>query len=198
MDVSPSTNPLLFDPANGTVVEGQAEAFIGKCTPTASWTEAAASAGSHIDLNVMTSSNPLFADYQPHNSNVFSFLDNFSYTSGNTTAYLTKASCDYHVIGWHSDANDDPFTTDPKVTAPPQASRLKDCQMALKSGGSDSAIAWLNANNPTRALCHASMYDVMYDLGSTPNNVKANTAGQLLQQTQSIAVGVTPLDVSLR
>ncbi|KAL9610371.1 MAG: hypothetical protein Q9167_004911 [Letrouitia subvulpina] len=192
VDVSPSTNPLLFDPSNGTVVEGQAEAFIGKCTPTGTWSEGT---GNHIKLNVMTSSNPLFADYQPHNSNVFSFLDNFSYTtSSGATAYLTKASCDYQVIGWHSDANQDPFTTDPRVTAPPHVNRLNDCQMALKSGESDSTTAWLRSSNPTRVLCHATMYDVAYDATSVPPNIKANTAGQLLQQKQSIAVGVTPLD----
>lgn len=195
VDVSPSTNPLLFDPSNGTVVEGQAEAFIGKCTPISTWSEGT---GNHINLNVMTSSNPLFADYQPHNSNVFSFLDNFSYTSsGGATAYLTKASCDYQVIGWHSDANQDPFTTDQRVTAPPHVNRLNDCQMALKSADSDTAIAWLGSSNPTRVLCHATMYDVAYDAASVPPNVKANTAGQLLQQKQSIAVGVTPLDVSI-
>ena len=198
VDVSPTTNPLLFDPTNTTVVEGQAEAFVGKCTPTTTWSEATAAAGSHINLNVMTSSNPLFADYQPHNSNVFSFIDNFNYTtSGGATAYLTKAICDYEVIGWHSDANQDPFTTDPSVTAPPHVNRLSDCQMAMKDGGSASAIAWLNSTTGTRVLCHATMYDVAYDAGNSPVNVQANTAGQILQQKQSIAVGVTPLDVSL-
>ncbi|KAL8692919.1 MAG: hypothetical protein Q9218_002145 [Villophora microphyllina] len=195
VDVSPSTNPILFDPSNGTVVEGQAEAFIGKCTPSASWTESAASAGDHINLNVMTSSNPLFADYQPHNSNVFSFVDNFSYTtSTGATAYLTKATCDYQVIGWHANGDQDPFTTDPRVAAPPQANRLKDCQMALKNGDSASANAWLNSNAATRVLCHSTMYDVAYNASSVPNIIKADTAGQLLQQTQSIAVGVSPLD----
>ena len=198
VDVSPSTNPILFDPSNGTVVEGQAEAFIGKSTPTTSWTESAASAGNHINLNVMTSSNPLFADYQPHNSNVFSFVDNFSYTNtSGAAAYLTKATCDYQVIGWHSNGDQDPFTTDPRVTSPTQASRLKDCQMALKNGDSASAIAWLNSTAATRVLCHATMYDVAYDAGSVPSITQANTAGQLLQQNQSIAVGVSPLDVSI-
>ena len=196
VDVSPSTNPLLFDPKNGTVVEGQAEAFIGKSTPTASWTEAAASSGQHINLSVMTSSNPLFADYQPHNSNVFSFVDNFSYTtSSGATAYLSQASCDYQVIGWHASADQDPFTTDPTVLAPHQADRLNDLQMALKSGGTASAVAWLNSSTATRVLCHATMYDVIYNAKTAPSTVKADAAGQLLQQTQSIAVGVTPLDV---
>ena len=196
VDVSPSTNPLLFDPTNNTVVEGQAEVFIGKSTPTASWSETTADTGSHIDLTVMTSSNPLFADYQPHNSNVFSFVDNFSYTtSSGATAYLTQASCDYQVIGWHADPDQDPFTTDPSVTAPPQANRLSDLQMALKYGGSASAMAWLSSNASTRVLCHATMYDVAYNATSVPTNVMANNAGQSLQQKQSIAVGVTPLDV---
>ncbi|KAL8832472.1 MAG: hypothetical protein Q9191_000242 [Dirinaria sp. TL-2023a] len=198
VDVSPSTNPVLLDPSSGTVVEGQAEAFIGQCTPAASWSESAASAGSHIDLTVMTSSNPLFADYQPHNSNVFSFVDNFSYTTASgSTGYLTKAICDYQVIGWHSSSDHDPFTTDPRVSSPPQANRLQDCQLALKNGDSASAIAWLNSNAATRVLCHATMYDVAYDVGSVPPTVLANTAGQLLQQSQSIAVGVTPLDTCI-
>ena len=196
VDVSPSTNPLLFDPSNGTVVEGQAEAFIGKSTPTVSWTEASASSGQHISLTVMTSSNPLFAGYQPHNSNVFSFVDNFDYTtSTGATAYLSQASCDYQVIGWHASADQDPFTTNPSVPAPVQASRINDLQMALKSGGTASAVAWLNSNTATRVLCHATMYDVTYNAAKVPSTVKADAAGQLLQQKQSIAVGVTPLDV---
>ncbi|KAL8672154.1 MAG: hypothetical protein Q9168_003377 [Polycauliona sp. 1 TL-2023] len=195
VDVSPSTNPLLFNPTDNSVVEGQAEAFVGKCTSTDAWNEEDASKGKHINLTVMTSSNPLFADYQPHNNNVFSFLDNFSYTtSGGSKAYLSKALCDYFVVGWHSRDSDDPFTTDASVPAPAHSSRLSDCQMALKNGGSASAIAWLNANTATRVLCHATMYDVAYDTAKVPDRVQADIAGQLLQSKQSIAVGVSPLD----
>ena len=44
----------------------------------------------------------LFPDFQQHNTNVFSVLDNFEYKDGNKVAYLESATADSHVIGWHA------------------------------------------------------------------------------------------------
>lgn len=47
----------------------------------------------------VASGNPLLADYQPHNANIFSILDNFAYQDGETTEYLVRAQADYSIIG---------------------------------------------------------------------------------------------------
>jgi len=54
------------------------------------------------NLNLFTSSNQLFADYQPHNSNVFSIVDRFEITNehGVEVGVLTQAKASYFVIGW--------------------------------------------------------------------------------------------------
>lgn len=201
VDVTPSINPGGLDPTNPSVIQNQAEVFIGKSTVAEEWDPKAADAAARVDLTVLTSSNPIFPDYQPHNSNVFSMVDNFKYKSSDapdaTDMYLDSATCDYFVIGWHSDANHDPFTTDPAVTQPLNDDRLTSCQMQLKSSIADSVKNWRNTTVPTRVLCHAAMYDVKYTRSDVPGTVLAETAGLQLKEKQSIAVGVTPLDVSI-
>jgi hypothetical protein len=41
----------------------------------------------------------LLSDYQPHNPNILSIIDNFSYSNGKETLYLESATADYSVIG---------------------------------------------------------------------------------------------------
>lgn len=200
VDVTPSINPGGLDPTVATVIQEQAEVFIGKSTVADQWDPKEADAAARVDLTVLTSSNPLFPDYQPHNSNVFSILDNFSYkgsTGGHASdLYLDSATCDYFVVGWHSSADHDPFTTAPILPTPLNDDRLGSCQMQLKDNSTDSAKDWRNTKTPTRILCHAAMYDVKYVRGDVPGTVLADEAGLQLKEKQSIAVGVTPLDVS--
>jgi len=194
---TPFINPHDLDPKGGRVIEGQAETFIGRKTLAQQWDPVAADAATRIDLNVLTSSNPLFVDYQLHNPNVFSIVDNFQYKDGNgNTAYLQKAKCDYFTIGWHSIADHDPLTTAPGITAPFHSDRLDACSMQMKDATSKNVSDWLASTAPSRVLCHTSMYDVEYDHGGTPGNVLADTIGQKMRQQQSIAVGVDTLDVS--
>jgi hypothetical protein len=118
---------------------------------------------------------------------------------------------------WHSDQDDDPFTTAPttvpakktdptKKTDPPKKpdpaddplshlSRLKHCKMKMKdeTGLSD----WLALESQSRVLCHASMYDVVYDRTKTPDNVLAEKAGSAIHGQQPLAMGTTPVDALL-
>ena len=158
---------------------------------------------------MLASSNPLFADFQPHNTNVLSFVDNFKYTDkdGNMQ-YLTTAECDYFVIGWHSNSDHDPLTTDPdtlkamlastdpKLANYCNADRLDHCDMELKDKTDQAAKDWLSSRAACRVLCHSAMYDVKYNKASLPTIVQAEAAGRQLSQVHPIAVGASPLDVS--
>jgi hypothetical protein len=122
----------------------------------------------------------------------------------NNISHLRKATADYHVIGYHSDAANDPFTTvaNPNATSnPTNQDRMDTCKMQLKDAASGDAPSWLSqlANN-SRIICHASMYDVKFDrnnLDTPADHVPAQTAGQGLQDGHSISVGATPTDALL-
>ena len=158
---------------------------------------------------MLASSNPLFADYQAHNANVLSFVDNFKYTDKNgNTQYLTTAKCDYFVIGWHSNSDHDPLTTDPdtlkamlastdpKLANYCNADRLDQCDMRLKDKSDQAAKDWLLSRSACRTLCHSTMYDVEYNKASLPTNIQAEAAGKQFSLAQPIAIGASPLDVS--
>ena len=82
------------------IIEGQAEVFVGKKVPFDRWDRDAADREPSVDLNVMASTNPLLSDYQIHNSNIFSIVDNFQYGPKEKPLYLTRAQADYFVIGY--------------------------------------------------------------------------------------------------
>jgi hypothetical protein len=76
IDVSPFVES--GDPDAPDAVKKQAEVFIGRKTDAVKWAQETTS-GNHLKLTIMSSSNPLFADYTPHNANVFSMCDNLSF-----------------------------------------------------------------------------------------------------------------------
>lgn len=71
--------------------------FIGRNVALGSWTESGAS----LHLTAVAPGNPAFAAYQPHNNNVFSFVDVLGDGADDTLSY--------QVLGWYSDAADDPL-----------------------------------------------------------------------------------------
>lgn len=209
VDVVPFVN--LESTAGDSVIDGQAEVFIGSKTliyPTVGKT---ASTPAYINLDVLTSANPLFADYQPHNGNVFSMLDNFAYDQNG--GCLTEARADYQVIGWHSDQGDDPFSTDSTISIPPShMSRLQALEMRLKAPvisnpdkassntvpwieSPDFGSTWLSDNAQTRLLTHGTMYGVHWKGGPTgrPGTCLADAAAANFKK-QPISIGATPLD----
>ena len=205
-DYSPFINALDLQPDGGRIIDGQAECFIGLKKSLADWTtwrNSKSYKSSYLpQFTVLTSSNPLFADYVPQNMNVFSIVDNFAYQSGGKTVYLDSATADYHVIGWHSNAANDPFTTDSSISpdkVPIHSDRMSDCNMTLKDPNSGSAAQWIGSSAPTRTLCHASLYGVKYSKTTLPNGVTslATQAGTRLNNEHPIAIGVTPLDALL-
>jgi len=53
-------------------------------------------------LTHAASANPLLPDYQIHNPNIFSLVDNFAYQENSQTKYLDEAKADYCIIGYLS------------------------------------------------------------------------------------------------
>jgi hypothetical protein len=164
---------------NENILNNQAEIYIGQKTPLPQWTETN-SRDDRVPLSIMNSSNPLFADYSIHNPNVFSTKDNFQYSTDkdNQPLYLTNATCDYAVFGWHSDAKDDPLGVKKNETSQEQLqSRLKKyfCKPQPNSDGKESIEttdeankARLKSKDGTRLICHAARYGVAFDLDKKP------------------------------
>jgi hypothetical protein len=203
-DLETDVSPLIDPTGNGDdTVEKQAEAFIGMKASIDTWTEQNPPAPS-VPLTTMTSSNPLFADYTFHNSNVFSIRDNYMYpgkdSQGNDIpVYLTEAFSDYIVIGWHSNPKDDPLTAN---TDPPGGEfqktleeRLPELYMTL-GWSTDTAKAQKDSKSSARILCHSSIYDVHFRRGGSPTTVKADEAGKNFHSDvfmEPLSVGTTPL-----
>lgn len=99
-DLQVDMSPFIAAPSDGNVnIKKQAEVFIGKKTPVKKWTEPLTK---NAPLTVLNGGNILFPDFQYHNGNVFSILDNFEYQSGKNVKYLESAAVDYFVMGWHA------------------------------------------------------------------------------------------------
>ncbi|KJX99852.1 hypothetical protein TI39_contig350g00002 [Zymoseptoria brevis] len=183
----------------------QSETFLGKKSAHAGfdpnverrWT---ATASPTVPLTVMNSSNPLFPDYVPHNSNVFSIIDSFRYkkAGNNDWLYLDKANASYFVLGWHSETQDSPL---PKTGAR-LSSRLQSLFLSLNSAtNADPAEKQrvsdlLASNDAFDVLCHGAVYNVKYDFNGKPPS-KADEAAQKLSATtkmEPVSIGTTPLD----
>ncbi|KAJ5675313.1 uncharacterized protein N7477_005247 [Penicillium maclennaniae] len=194
---------------DGTSLAGQAENFIGlkldAIDSTGKLWADMSNEGSvaRVPLSVLNSSNPLFADYTPHNANVFSMLDPFEYNDGTQTpAKLDSATASYYVIGWHSSGRvaGDPFTIPPDPThpasQPTRGTRVDGCNMKFPDGTA-GLKDWLDSSDSCRTLCHGSMYGVRFSASDKPANSPADKAASLLANTSPVTVGTTPLDTIL-
>ncbi|KAF5648087.1 hypothetical protein F52700_1302 [Fusarium sp. NRRL 52700] len=151
-----------------------------------------------VPLSIFNSSNPLFADFQPHNSNVFSMVDTFTYQHDlgdgkSETRTLTSANVDYLVLGWVHDSKLDLFTNKDKT----HGEILKELGLELADGDAANAQAWLRSrdgkNDITRAICHASIYGVSWRKDTAPEN-KAHELANFVKDHMPVSVGYSPLD----
>ncbi|QKX64039.1 uncharacterized protein TRUGW13939_11212 [Talaromyces rugulosus] len=183
VDVSPF---LAGDPDKDVDVGAQAEVFIGRKTLLKEWVDDTPRNPPRIP--VLGSGNQLFADFQQHNSNVFSMLDNFAYGDPKSPEYLDVAEASYYVIGWHWKDEADPLWMDDNR---PRSERLDSLFMSLQGGGN----AWLDATGPTRLLCHGAMYNVQWDWNKKPETPADKFARRLHDQSNpAVSVGTTALD----
>jgi hypothetical protein len=183
-------------------VEQQAEVFIGNKTDATKWTEDDPRSQLVLKkrikpLSLLNSSNQLFADYQPHNSNVFSMLDDFSYVNdlGDDTV-MQLATASYYVLGWHSDSTEDPFYMLPETTT--QQIRLTSLMMDLQGSGDKGHVDnWLSAQTAAQCLCHGAVYNVAWNANSAPTVVPAKDAAAQLTKCAPnipISIGYSPTD----
>ncbi|KAJ9607111.1 hypothetical protein H2200_008183 [Cladophialophora chaetospira] len=185
----------------GNVLHSQAEKYIGSKTALANvnqWTEQGNPPISK--LTVMSTSNSLFADYTAHNANVFSMKDNFEFAKD---SYLQTATCDYFVVGWHSDVSDGPFgktgipgTLESRINTF-LCSIDKDAKLAGLSVKAAKAIK--DSLDFTATLCHGAIYNVVYDRHAKPKSPTPSSDDYVDNFTtnvdmEPVAVGVSPLD----
>ncbi|KAK3944842.1 hypothetical protein QBC46DRAFT_350202 [Diplogelasinospora grovesii] len=199
-DLEVDVSPFVVGVADGQDADivQQAEVFIGRKTPLENWSPKPDD--QYIDnLTLLRSNNQLFADFQLHNSNVFSILDNFEYGGPDAPRlYLDKANASYYLFGWHKDDITDPlydksgkFTHDQKLEA---------LFMALvDSGIPDVTKAWLESSDPARLCLHGAIYDVKWDHSSKPKSVPADDYAARIknQEVPAISIGTTPIDAML-
>lgn len=198
VDVSP------FVDAGGTGsadVDAQAEIFIGKKTAVEDWHEEG-DAQPRVNLTLLGSSNQLFPDYQPHNSNVFSIVDPFEYDTGDLDEQggkimgkLEEATASYYVMGWHSSDVKDPM----HIEAAPEnrEARMAAHMMELKNDATKGIAGWKTSRDPCRILCHGAMYGVGWSNKGKPKHVPADKACAQLTSKLPIAIGTTPMDALL-
>ena len=177
---------------NGDILNNQAEKYIGIKTPLAKWREQKFKLDQKVDLTVMNSSNPLFADYAPHNANVFSMKDNFFYGIGNggVPLYLESATCDYVVFGWHSDDMKDPLGQASSVDLKSRLNKLF-CASPVPD-----VVDRDNSSGTTRLICHAAKYDVVYSPERPESNPAHDYAINFTKgvDMEPVAIGTSPLD----
>jgi len=191
VDLQTDVSPYVTSVGDITI-DRQAEVFIGQKFTADEWKEDVKTHPErHVPVSLLTSGNMLFADYQVHNSNVFSFIDNFKYKKDQKIMYLGEARASYYVVGWHSEERDDPFHGGDELA---REARLQACLMQLNNPKSDIAQEWMKFSSPTEVLCHGAMYEVNWNVNEPPKVVLADIASQKLHQEQPIAVGTTPLD----
>ncbi|KYK58972.1 hypothetical protein DCS_00099 [Drechmeria coniospora] len=189
--------------ADGKVnIEEQAEIFIGRKTPLAEWSGQENANAQPPSISLLRSGNQLFADFQMHNANVFSILDNFEYkeyVDGKANKkYLTYAKASYHVIGWHWNPSVDPLWTSGESVA--HGASLDALFMTMQGATQGSEWnEWLEAVSQLRVMCHGAMYDVTWDHDTKPTRVPADEYNaRMCDPTQAaVSVGTTPMDALL-
>ncbi|KAK2459770.1 hypothetical protein APHAL10511_008202 [Amanita phalloides] len=196
VDIAVEASPYVYMTPTSTIAD-QAEMYIGYKQNWDDWEED--SSVTRVPLSILSNVNPVFTDYQPHNINVFSILDNFAYED-NGTKYLKQATANYYVMGWHPDPEDDPFCP-PQGASLSHADRLEGCYMKLTETQSDEADNWLRApldeENITKVLIHGALYQVEWDEGAKPPAVPADNIANDYNSFSPVSVGVNPVDALL-
>ncbi|KAK5455897.1 hypothetical protein LTS15_005215 [Exophiala xenobiotica] len=210
-DVTPFVAYAGDETNNGDILNNQAENYIGLKIPLDQWSELTKPGGKEPDLDrvpltVMNSSNPVFADYAIHNPNVFSTKDNlkFGEDADGNPLYLKTATCDYIIVGWHSDPQFDPLGNS---TGTDLRSRMTSfqCQAPANSDGKDDkttkdtkTVTDNGSSDKTRLFCHAARYSVVFD-ESKPETPADHYAKNFTKDVdmEPVAVGTSPLDAVL-
>ncbi|KAH8746699.1 hypothetical protein F5882DRAFT_312244 [Hyaloscypha sp. PMI_1271] len=174
-------------------MDKQAEVFIGSKSSAETWTSTESNTRSRITIDLTKSSNPLFPDFQPHNTNVFSMIDDLRI--GNGTQRIQKAKLSYYVLGFHRDSKLD-LLASAGIYGTREA-LLKALNMDVMGENStnpnDSRRKWLDSPKAANVICHGAKYDVEWNVSSRPKVVADEFCAKLMKD-KSVSIGVTPLD----
>ncbi|KAF4456304.1 hypothetical protein F53441_1549 [Fusarium austroafricanum] len=197
-DLQTDVSPFVLGHAGTDVnINEQAEVFIGRKTPLAEWTENQNPTVDPPDISLLRSGNQLFADFQMHNANVFSILDNFEYGDSKQPSYLDYAKASYYVLGWHWKDTVDPLWKSGQGFT--HGETLQSLFMTLQGTDEANPDPWIDLKSQIRILCHSCMYEVTWDHENKPKSVPADEFSDRLrdQKQAAIAVGTTPMDALL-
>jgi hypothetical protein len=189
-DVSPFVS-YQGDPSDPNALKSQTVVFLGQKFDMVGWQEDPTR--EHMpSLTLMNSSNPLFADYALHNTNVLSIIDNFAYKntpSDTNFNYWAEAQCDYFVIGWHKDSQDDPLN----LAMVDLNSRLSALMLQL---GDQNKEKFGVLQDQTRCLVYGAIYDVKYNAKQKPRSLADESGLKFTSQVkmEPLSIGTTPLD----
>jgi len=191
VDIELECAPFVVGDASANL-DAQAEIFIGAKKRLDDFTEQRpAQSAAFVPLNVAGAANPMFADFTPHNSNVFSVLDNFTYRENGEVRYLKQAAADYYVLGWHSLPDEDGLRN---LSGSKLADAFASGLLELKNGEDPFNFS------SSRAVCHGAVYGAQFNSsGMAGISVPAHDAARKLADPQShpVTVGTTPLDAVL-
>ncbi|KAL9100236.1 MAG: hypothetical protein Q9163_004363 [Psora crenata] len=186
-------------PVDRVPINKQAEVFIGQRKDARDWRPGLQDDAFRVELTAASSSNQLFLDYQYHNGNVVSMIDNFSYTATDgKTQYLEAANANYYVLGWNRRPKKDLLDAGVNVNAkdPTRAGRLGGLNMALDDTipKNNGVKDWLKLKDSSRSICHGAMYDVEWKADSLPDNRPADAFATMMNHRPPISIGTTPMD----
>ncbi|KAI1114239.1 hypothetical protein F5Y14DRAFT_188260 [Nemania sp. NC0429] len=201
-DVDVENLTCAFIDKNLTAAQ-QTEAFIGLKSTLRNY-EPRPNAPSRIPFTIIESANELFADYQPHNTSVFSIHDDLGFGTENE---ITEANLNYFIVGFHGRSGDDPLTIAEEVKShekPTYAQLLQSCLMEVDpakttTGHSREEFLDAKANSGTRIICHGTLRNVPFqrhNLNLEPE-APAVKLQDLVRQHHPIAIGTNTLDALL-
>ncbi|KAK6499545.1 hypothetical protein TWF506_004174 [Arthrobotrys conoides] len=197
-DVETEATPFL-DPAKPTGKQGTT--FLGQKFDLEDWDpNRHPNRGRYSPLTVISSSNSLFPDFQPHNAHVFSLHDDLTYTAKDgTLKTLHSATVSYLIFGFHADQRQDPFYFDKalegKFTAPSHKTILEKCFMELQNPNTTFATDWIKKQAAeSRLICHGAVHDVAWSFSAVPKTVPAENLAQVFEDEHPVALGTDVMD----
>ena len=142
--------------------------------------------------------NEFFAEYQPHNSSVFSMFDDLDGVNEGTVSY--------YVLGFHHIVKEDPFIIDePDLSIRPtweeilEIGHLQLDPASLHGDFDRGELLKSKVDMSTRAICHGALRNIPFRRAGPDASMKqpAIDLQQLLTKSHPVAVGTNIMDALL-
>ncbi|KAI0546742.1 hypothetical protein F4679DRAFT_404669 [Xylaria curta] len=176
-------------------LEEQHEVFLGFKSSLGDYKAKDPNAKYRSPFTIVESANELFADFQPHNTSIFSVFDSLG--------GIADAKVTYFVAGFHANVSDDPLSISPEeLERPTYGALLKSCYMTVdprrpSRGMPIPDFLDAKANVSTRIICHGALRDVVFSRASCKLESPANKLQELINKCHPIAIGTNTLDALL-